>query len=238
MKNVVGLTLKLSGILALAIVSGCGGDHYTIGGIETDKFEQRCIYKDKNGQPKAEEAKTAKEYALIGGSFKGIHIEDNNVDTIFINLEATALEQGLKVCVYPLTQENWNLIAANQNLFSLLYIGHGVDGNITSRKNSKLLKPENLPTFNTPLLKRVTLVSCEAGRKAKEWQKLFPKDTEIYSSVDDLEVQASFRYIMNDIPTLLLKDLGLDNGQSRNVLSRVTTQVNNGWNPRDYQIKK
>ncbi len=163
------------------------------------------------------------ELAIFLGNYVNDAISD---DTTFYNtfltpVTSAALKKNLRICFYLGSSAALNYVASLKNVMYVLWVGHGTDGKLLAISANdprtkqdlglRLIDPTYLKTFKSILLKRVTLISCQAGKLKTEWNRVFNSPAIFDMAETNIPIILSARWLTEHyIPQLLgLEDIGL-----------------------------
>lgn len=101
-------------------------------------------------------------------------------------------------CVFKGTEENLNIIANMEDLEILSWIGHGDNGNLSDINDHAIkIHPVDINRFKSKILRKVGLVSCQAGQKQEEWQTVFGLQAKMDLSSENIPVVEGIDYHLN-----------------------------------------
>jgi len=99
-------------------------------------------------------------------------------------------------CLYLASSASIHEVAEIPNLEGMIWLGHGANGDV-SIPGFGLASPDQFPIFSTSKLRFLAFFSCEAGKKRKQWLKLFPNspDFMVYLDKDSIPMAGAFEYM-------------------------------------------
>ncbi|MDA8792307.1 hypothetical protein N9N67_03625 [Bacteriovoracaceae bacterium] len=138
---------------------------------------------------------------LMGGSLDGIYESRSEIFNVTIlSTLYSAGKIGRVGCVFTATVENFNKVAKMKKLEVVSFIGHGESGNLLDPYDPQhsMISPEDINIFQSKYLKKVGLISCQAGQKEDAWKKVFGENVKLDLSKENISVTNGLVYLQED----------------------------------------